>query len=199
MKSWEIVWWVKYVLGDTTLAWEINYETLVVVDGNVTITDNVNNSKKKFWIIVLKDNYDVNKDIEWKGNIYIKPNVTQINAIIYSDGALISTDNSWKVYSEDSSTRTANLNKQLILNGSVFTRNTIGWAILAWGKYILPWWVKTDDFDKAMVYDLNYIRRWGNWCDKNNNSSCIDSWEYREPFIIKYDSRIQTAPIKLFK
>ncbi|MGE4443358.1 MAG: hypothetical protein AB7E37_00005, partial [Candidatus Altimarinota bacterium] len=103
------------------------------------------------------------------------------------------------VYSEDSSTRTANLNKQLILNGSVFTRNTIGGAILAGGKYILPGGVKTDDFDKAMVYDLNYIRRGGNGCDKNNNSSCIDSGEYREPFIIKYDSRIQTAPIKLFK
>lgn len=193
MKNWEIVWWVKYVLGDTTLAWEINYETLVVVDGNVTITDNVNNSKKKFWIIVLKDNYDVNKDIEWKGNIYIKPNVTQINAIIYSDGALISTDNSWKVYSEDSSTRTANLNKQLILNGSVFTRNTIGWAILAWGKYILPGWVKTDDFDQAMVFDLNYVRRWNVGCEKKNNT-CV----YTEPFIIKYDSRVQTSPPKLF-
>ncbi|MGE4444873.1 MAG: hypothetical protein AB7E37_07900, partial [Candidatus Altimarinota bacterium] len=45
MKSGEIVGGVKYVLGDTTLAGEINYETLVVVDGNVTITDNVNNSK----------------------------------------------------------------------------------------------------------------------------------------------------------
>lgn len=49
------------------------------------------------------------------------------------------------------------------MNGSLFTRNTIGGAVLAGGKYVLPGGSvlpATDTgFDKAMVYDLNYVRR----------------------------------------
>lgn len=54
------------------------------------------------------------------------------------------------------------------------------------------------DFDRAMRYDLNYIRRWNFWCDKNGNNTCTDNWEYPEPFIIIYGPRIQASPPKLF-
>jgi hypothetical protein len=195
MESWKIVEWVKYVLGDTTISWNVDYETLVVVNGNVIIENDVNLSKKKLWIIVLKDNYDINTDYNGQWNVYIKPNVKEINAIIYADWGLISVDNAWKPYKADSSQRTQALNTQLVLNGSVFTRNTIGWAILAWWDYLLPWGVKTQDFDKAMVYDLNYIRRWSSGCEAESATGiCL----IKEPFIIKYDSRIQTSPPKLF-
>jgi hypothetical protein len=52
-----------------------------------------------------------------------------------------------------------------------------------------------------MIYDLNYIRRWNDWCiDINSNLNCEDStlWEIKEWFIIKYDTRIQSDPPKLF-
>ena len=51
-----------------------------------------------------------------------------------------------------------------------------------------------------MVYDLNYIRRWNVWCDKSSprNWNCDDAWEYKQWFVIMYDSRIQTSPPKLF-
>ena len=48
-----------------------------------------------------------------------------------------------------------------------------------------------------MIYDLNYIRRNNSGCDKNNNGVCTDVGEYIEPFVIEYDSRIQTDPPKL--
>jgi hypothetical protein len=36
--------------------------------------------------VVIKDNYDVNKDFSNKGNIYVKPNVKKINGFLYADG-----------------------------------------------------------------------------------------------------------------
>ncbi len=198
MTSLQILDWVKYVEWDITISWNQDFETLVVKNWNVTISSDLNSENKVFWIIVLKDNYDVNAWYNWKWNVYIKPDVTKINAIIYADWAVVSVKNSQTVYQTDSYERTSDLKNQLTLNWSLFTRNTIGWAILAWGNYILPGWGKTSDFDLAMQYDLNYTRRWNLWCDKNWNSNCVDVWEYKEPFIIKYDSRVQTNPPKLF-
>ena len=202
MQSGETVNGVKYIVGDITLSWSQDYETLVVKDGNVIITGDLNPSSKKFWIMVLKDGYDTINGFNWKGNIYIKPAVKKINAVMYADGAMVSVSNSGIPYLKDSSDRTYELRNQLFINGSLFTRNTIGGAILAGWKYILPGWSQLantiPNFNTAMQYDLNYIRRWKVGCDTNANSSCIDFGEYSEPFIISYDARIQTSPVKLF-
>lgn len=66
-------------------------------------------------------------------------------------------------------------------------------------SYILPGGTKTNDFNKAMIYDLNYIRRANVGCDKNNDTDCTDTGEYKDPFVIKYDSRVQLSPPKLFE
>lgn len=202
MSPWTKLSDVKYIKWDITISWDQDYETLVVVDGNVIIEGtNLNPSNKKLWIIVLKDQYDVNKDYNNKWNVYVKWSVRNINAVIYADGWFISADNTWKPYIVDSSQRTIDLQEQLIMNWSLFTRNTIWWAIYKDWYYLLPGWMKlywNTWYDKAMVYDLNYIRRWNKWCDKNNNQVCSDSWEFKEWFVIKYDSRIQTNPPKLF-
>ena len=197
---------VKYVNWNITLSWSQDYETLVVKNGNVTINWNLNTSGtsgKKLWIIVLKDNYNTSIWYNWSWNVLVTPNVKKINAMIYADGWFMSADNDWKIYATDSTERTNDLQKQLIMNWVMFTRNTIWWAQFGWVKngwtYILPGWTKTQSFDKAMVYDLNYIRRWNDWCDNNTIPNwCKDAWEYEEWFIIKYDSRIQTDPPKLF-
>ncbi len=198
MSSGQIINGVKYVQWDEKISnITPDVETLVVVDGNVIFDENFIPTQLK-WIIVLKDNYDVSTGYTGKGNIYIMPNVSQINAIIYADGGLISVNASGVPYVQDSIERTQALKNQLFLNGSIFTRNTIGWGILAWGEYILPGWTKTQNFDIAMIYDLNYIRRANVWCDKNSNNNCTDSWEYKDPFVIKYDTRVQSNPPKLF-
>lgn len=204
MSSGQILNGVKYVKWNTTISGNLDYETLVVVDGNVIINGDLNTADKSLWIIVLKDNYDVNTDYAWQGNIYITPNVKQINAIMYSDGAFISANSAGQPYIKDTIDRTEKLQTQLFMKGSLFTRNTIWGAILAWWNYVLPGGTKistgTDEFEKAMIYDLNYIRRGNIWCDISipKNDTCNDIWEYSDPFIIKYDSRIQTKPPKLF-
>lgn len=193
MQSWEILNWVKYIEWDVKISWEISwYETLIVQDWNIIIEWDLNTNNNKLWIIVLKDNYNVNIDYNNKWNVYITPNVTYIDAIIYADWWLISSDYYWNPYTKDTIERTLSLQKQLLLEWSLFTRNTIGWGILAWWYYLLPGWEQSLDFDKAMIYDLNYIRIWNNWCKDDDFD-----WEcdlYNNPFIIKYNSEIQTNP-----
>jgi hypothetical protein len=211
MKSGDVVNWVKYVVWDIVLPeLDMNYETLVVKNGNVIIKWNLNlNNTKLLWIIVLKDGYSVTEDWKNSWNVYVTPSVQKINAIIYADGWLISVwlddKNEIVLYDTDSTTRTQQLNRQLYMNWSLFTRNTIWWAVLTNQtneKYTLPWWAKTNDFNLALQYDLNYIRRWGALCEsawwlKPNQTP--EKCNYEEPFIIKYDPRIQTTPPKLFK
>ncbi len=200
MTNWQVLNWVKYVEWDINISWNLNstswnlnYETLIVKNWNVIITWDLNTNWSKLWIIVLKDWYNI---IDWyngKWNVYIKPNVLKINAIIYADWWLISADISWNPYITDNSNRTSALENQLYIKWTLFTRNTIWWAIIAWWYYLLPWKTKTLNFDNAMIYDLNYIRR-------SNKLCIIISWvcKYNDPFIIEYDSSIQSKPPKLF-
>ncbi|MDD5770241.1 MAG: hypothetical protein PHE25_04670 [Candidatus Gracilibacteria bacterium] len=197
MTSGQIVNGVKYVVGeDVTISGnDLGYETLVVKDGNITISGNLNNSGITLGIIVLKDNYDVNNDYSNKGNIYVNEGVQTINAIIYADGGFISADNNGNPYTSDTLSRTNNLQKQLVLKGTLFTRNTIGGAIQGSSGYILPGGSITTDFAKAMLYDLNYVRRGNDGWNSINSSYNEGSSNY---FVIVYDSTVQTNPPKLF-
>lgn len=194
MKSWDISNGVKYVEWDNiTINWNLQYETLVVKNWNIIISWDINRDWKKLWIIVLKDWYDINYDFNKFWNIYIKPNVLFINASIYADWWIISADTYWNPYLYDTSDRTNNLINQLVIKWSIFTRNTIGWAIL-WPTWIykLPWWQNTIDFNKAMIYDLNYVRR----SNKLANIS-LNLWNL-DNFVIIYNPSIQTNPPKGF-
>ncbi|PIE85514.1 hypothetical protein CSA08_01505 [Candidatus Gracilibacteria bacterium] len=133
--------------------------TLIIKNGNLFITGDI---ATNLGIIVIKDNL-ADKTV---GNVYITPNVTEINAIIYADGSLLSKSNSG-FYThngtisgnpEDSPTRTNELQNDLILIGSLFSRNTIGGAIGA-GPFKCPGGKTCSSFDEAVKYDLNYIRR----------------------------------------
>ncbi len=140
MSSGDVVNRVRYVAGDVRLSGSApsNYETLVVRDGNVIVDADFNSGNAKFGIIVLKDRYDTGTGYRDKGNVYITPNVTKLNAAIYADGGLISTNAAGTPYSQDSYERTRDLKNRLTLRGSVFTRNTVGGAILSGGYYLLP-------------------------------------------------------------
>lgn len=122
MKSGDTVNGIKYIEGDATLSGDQSYELLVVQNGNVTITDNLNNSGKKLGIVVMRDNQS-RSDL---GNIYVKNSVTKMQAYIYADGGLISADSSGNPYTANTAARTSALKSQLILKGLLLTRNTIG-------------------------------------------------------------------------
>jgi len=194
-----IIGGVKYIEGSATLSGEPSYETLIVKNGNLTISDTFNTTNKKFGIIVIRDSATQIT----KGNIYVQPTVRYIRAAIYADGGIISngfSNDTVDTY-KDSVERTNVLSEQLVIKGTLFTRNTIGGAIKgSTGKYILPGWSSTNDFDQAMMYDLNYMRR-------NNhgyNISGIDgSKDYNQGnqnnVVIIFDSNLQSSPPKGFK
>lgn len=180
MSNWQILNWVKYVEWNITIWWEnLWYETLVVKNWNIVISSDLNTLKNKLWIIVIKDNYNVLTDYKKSGNIYVNNNVKYISASIYSDWAIRSSKENWDSYNDNE------LLQKLEIYWSLFTRNTIWWAVY-WNKsYTLPWLQSTDDYKLAEVYDLNYIR-------KSNN--CSDEYST----LIKYNPMIQTNPPKLF-
>lgn len=192
---------VKYVEGNYTLSGNPDYETLVVKNGNVTIAGNVNTSGKKFGIIVMRDNTSDTMN----ANIYVMPNVQYVNAIIYADGGLISSGyksgEDTIAFYKDSPARSAALYRQLVLKGSLFTWNTIGGAVLgSSGQYTLPSGTTTTDFDIAMAYDLNYVRRSNSGWDKPSSSGGTSDYNEgsAEPFVIIYNSLVQTDPPKGF-
>jgi len=178
-----VVNWIKYVEWDVSISWDIIwYETLIVKNWNVFITWDLNTSWKKFWIIVLKDNFNTKTDYNKSWNVYVNKNVEKINAIIYADWWFISAKSNKSLYSD------VELNKLLTLNWTLFTRNTIWWAVKWNSNYTLPWWQITTNFDLAKLYDLNYTRMVDNNCSSWDNYS----------FLIKYDSKIQQDPPKWF-
>lgn len=163
-------------------------ETLVIRNGNLVIDQDINN---KLWIIVTKD--DLSNDNIW--NVFVKQDVKLIKSFIYADGWFISLDstNTWVSGYQDSYERSINLSSQLVMIWSLFSKNTIGWAILwsTW-KYSLPGWQTTILNDKAIMYDLNYIRRWNAWWNSSPLNT-LNKWN-TDPFIIIYDSTFQSNP-----
>ena len=167
-----------------------DWNTIIIKDANFII-DKDFSENKKLWIIVLKDDYKVIPEtLNW-WNIFIKNTVKKINAYIYADWALMSRNENGKAYSDDQ------LATPLEINWSIFSRNTIGWAI-AWIKddksYVLPGWEKIKDFewDKlkafkiAEKYDLNYLRK-STLCKEEDFSVRVN-----------YDPKIQINPPKWF-
>ncbi len=170
--------------------WDVSYssvkallqpnDTLIIKDWNFIIDEDINTT---IWVIILKSNYLIEHDYKNMWNIYVNDNVEYINALIYADWAFRSATADWLSYNDTS------LNKQLIFNWSLFTRNTIGWAVKANTQYVLPWWQETDNYDLAEIYDLNYIRKVDNTCDIENDYS----------FLIKYNPNTQLNPPKWFQ
>lgn len=196
-----VVGGVKYHEGDYDLSWEpvSGYETLVVNNGNLTISSNFNTSGKKFGIIVLRD--DATKIN--LGNIYIQPGVRYIQSAIYADGGMISTGFWNDIVGNylDSAERTNTLSKQLVINGALFTRNTIGWAIRgSSGKFILPGGSLISNFPLAMMYDLNYLRRGNEWYNVNGLSGTKDYNKWNtDNVVITSNPNLQRDPPKGFK
>lgn len=182
MKSGDMVNGVKYVEWDFSLSGNPNYETLVVRNGNLSISGNVNSTWKTFGIIVLSDNsYKVETDYAKAngGNIYIQNTVTKIHAFIYADGVIRSANASWNSYAD------SQITTPLDMKGALFTRNTVWWAVLAGSSYILPGGTTTTNLSLAEKYDLNFLRK---------ANLCINPYSLK----LEYDASIQQSPPKWF-
>lgn len=197
MSSGQTAWGVHYInWEDITLSSMPDYETLVVIDGNVRITGDL--VWEKFGIIVLKDGYNVQNDYWNNGNIYISPQVQNIEAMIYADWWIISVNNNWEVYIENTIERNNELNRQLVITWSIITRNTIWGALQGQGEavYLLPGGMETSNFNTAMIYDLNYLRRGRDNCEPlyDDTETCM----HQGTTVIEYNPDIVLNPPRLF-
>lgn len=195
-----VVWGVKYIDKTTdfnknyTLEANPNFETLIVRNGNILISSDFNISKKNVGIISYIDGgYNKETGFDSIGNIYVESDVSSINAIMYADGWIISTV-SWNPVSWDKGDRNNILKNQLSIFGSLFTRNTLAWAIeLSW-NYLLPGWELTSQESLATQYDLYYMRRWNETCVMDAYWFC----DIQEYMLIEYDPRVNTDPPTFF-
>lgn len=92
-----------------------------------------------------------------------------------ADGSIQSVNPSGEPFSESGLHRTGLLKKQLMIYGSIFSRNTIGGAVLVeqGSTYVLPGGEPTKDLHKAVKYDLSFLRMYNYGSDgspwsKNN-------------------------------
>ena len=141
------------------------------------------------WIIVLKDE----NWIWWK--LYIDPEISKIDAIIYLDKSILSYNWDYLEISPNNWGTSALLNKQLYIHGSLFSENTIWWSYLADPicPYYLGYTNNICELDESQKYDLNYLRRWFEDPDDLIDDSL---WEY--PVIIKYNPKLQINPPAIF-
>ena len=177
MNSGEKVNNIYYVEWDVSIGGEISdYETIIVRNGNIFIESDLYATSEKLGLIAIKDSgYDEKNDFNSMWNIYIWKNVENITANVYADGALRSAKSDGTSYTD------GELSKKLHLLWTIFTRNTIWWAVNTWTDFILPGWSTTTDVNLAKVYDLNYIRK---------SDICGDDYS----FLIEYNPKFQLNP-----
>ncbi len=168
------------VVVDSNISWD-GLKVLIVDGGNVYINENLYNevsANKRLSLVVLRG-YD--KAYGEAGNIYIAPNVQNIQANIAASGSIfsysgdrekinrISGEPIW--VSDDA--RIEALNRQIFIQGSISSRNTIGGAdldaprsgslakakpylLLGTGEILQN--PTGEDRIRAQLYDLNYLR-----------------------------------------
>ena len=149
--------------------------TLIVLNGNVVIDGNVyyqNHADDSFGMILVRDEAGSYPE---RANVYVRPNVTNISGSIFVDGGFFSNDGN--VLAE---ANTGNRTNQLVLIGSLLSRNTIGGSRLS--ENFTPW-ESTNDIDLASRYDLHEVRRYpgdgvncakpGGVCDVNTSAFVI--------------------------
>jgi len=154
----------------------VGQRVIVVDGGNLFIDAGVYNTDlQKLTIVVLRGH---DEDYADAGNIYIHPDVKNIQANIVADGSIFSYSGDTKDINSDtaepkwasSSVMVDTLKNQLFIQGSISSRNTIGGADLdaprsmEFGEikpYLLLGTGETvgiDEKARAQLYDLNYFR-----------------------------------------
>lgn len=191
---------IKYIIGKNVKLSEIrgNWDTLIIKNGNLIIDQDFNTENLNKAIIVFGDIYN-------SGNIFITPNVVYISAHIYADGGLSSVQNNGQTFPYINSDRSLALNKQIVFYGSIFTQNTVGWAVKATqneAKYYLPSLhqnnildATTENLAKAIPYDLAFLRMDNKGYDSANASR--NKWR-QEAVVIIFNHNFISEPLPIF-
>ncbi len=166
--------------------------TLIIEWGDLYINNNVMPDtavKTSRAIIVMKD---ANGN---GGNIYINGTVRNIYATLVAEWSVYSWDDASTLENDTKEERETLPAAQLYINGSVISRNTIGWSQKEInGKTICPNFINLTDWcsvNESATYDWNYFRTY----DKNRLAHGSDNDKFEEySVIIEYDSQIIQDP-----
>lgn len=185
-------------------------KTLIVEGWNIFINSDIIDGSwdsDMLWLIAVSKS-DSSGNIEgW--NIIIDSDVTDIHASLYADRSILSFAG-WDI--ADGDTSDSSLANQLFIRGSIFSENTIGWAVSS--PYTCPFYVDdTCDEVLAKKYDLSFLRRYilvaevdeywvPTWVSSPRNwwseSSTVKAWYESYPLIVEYNPVIQTTPPPFF-
>jgi len=174
--------------------------TLIVKNWNLTISTNIT-KRLDIAVVIDNPNYEItNSTINnylSKGNIIIEPNVSFIDGLLFADKSILVGRN-WTIFSSKTPQRVLLSKKQLLIYGTVISKNTI-WGSILWtdNKYTLPWGKKTSSLYLASLFDLAFFRFSNNLYNSEPNSK-YNAWK-DDYCIIRYNPSFKFNPWKLLK
>jgi len=197
---------VAIVDGDVNMPEDVTLpagkNTLIIKNGNLIIENNLvyaNPENDSFGVILINDNPT---KYPAKGNIFVRPTVTKLVGTYFADGGIMTTNDGEPDARTGNNNQNGNTN-QLVLTGTLFTKNTLGGSILKRdGAFHTPWGPTESDSaaekTTARNYDLHFVRRYpgiegegaecsrpvlGGDCDTNTNA-----------FVIRIDRKASELP-----
>ncbi|MCF7846530.1 MAG: hypothetical protein K9M51_00400 [Candidatus Gracilibacteria bacterium] len=159
--------------------------TLIVHNGNLLLENDFmypnDGATHSFGVILVNDLPEPFPDT---GNILVRPGVQEIHGAFYADGGLMTTNgntpSSW-------TGEASQLKDQLLLVGSLMSRNTIGGADQS--PQLTPWG-ETASEDQTRKYDLNYMRRY----PVGGGDASTNAAPNEASFVLRLDG-IATSPL----
>jgi hypothetical protein len=182
--------WKKLIIDEsvsdniTDVKW-IN--TVLVNWWNIYIKSDIKNNNDNTDLLILIATRD--KTTKNWGNIYINPNVTNIDAVLIADGSLISL--SWTAWNEfiqsvTDTNQKNNLRKQLLIYWKIYSKNNIWTDKMPFGSDLYENSSYTNNQMDWNIYDLwnlrtfnlNYGDSWKNCTDVNKLAPIDWNWDY---------------------
>ena len=183
-------------------------KTIVIEDGNLLIRGDIEYAGPTDSLGLILINSNIGEKPK-TGNIFINKDVKKFVGTYFADGSLTSTIKTGVPTSipniltdeidRDAAGLENVLNKQLLLEGTLFTKNTLGGAMLGEGNLQNPWGAESD-LDEAQKYDLHFVRRYSPllFSDEEKVNYCVISETECDPegssFLIRPDNRVQFFP-----
>ena len=171
--------------------------TLVIINGNLKITGNLTyqNSGDSFGVILLRTSAEAYPTV---GNILVDKDVQKIAGSYFADGGFMN--------SVGNDQATPHL-KQLLLTGSLLSRNTLGGSIKEdsnGNKNFTPWGSSGSSHPttkpQAEKYDLHFVRRYDQSLDNGASAHVGISRETNTAaFIIRPDGKVNNLAPPGFK
>lgn len=195
--------------------------TIVVEDANVLIDSDMQYFTNNEWPeaslgIILINSTIINGAPE-TGNIYVTPDVQRVVGTYFAEGSLLSAiyggagtiPNPAHADITGVAARAANLQAQLLITGTILTKNTLGGVldeITGIGQNRTPWGPVTMDevgLNEAMKYDLHWMRRYTANVPVYTNAQGVDSFacvlsgagvcdSNRHATVIRPDGKVKT-------